>query len=268
MNKQPITFFDSGVGGLPYLELARGKLPYEYFYYFADHKNYPYGNKTIPAIKKSVIQSIGRIIDFCNPKIIVIACNTASVVALNKLRECFAIPFIGVVPAIKPAAGKSKNGRIAVLATERTVKDDYLEKLIQNFAQTCIVIKIPAGEIRDLVEERFFSSSKQEKLTVVARVANKIKKQKVDSVVIGCTHFLLVEKEISTALGKNISLIDSREGVFNQLIRIIKQKRLAANRKNGMDHFYITGKSADNQINKRYNLFAQIYNLKYYGTIA
>ena len=136
-----IGFFDSGIGGLPYLKLMRDTAPDYCYKYVADSRNFPYGIKKKEDIILIVTEIIGEFICKQKPSVIVIACNTASVVALDKLRDIYSVPFIGVVPAIKPAAKKSGLKRIGLFATNRTVSDIYTEKLISAFASDCEVYK-------------------------------------------------------------------------------------------------------------------------------
>ncbi len=264
MDNRPILFFDSGVGGLPYLGDAISRLPNERFVYLADRKNFPYGTKTREEILAAVMEAIERIFERIECKCAVIACNTASVVALSSLREKYSIPFIGVVPAIKPAALRSANKRFGVLATQRTVMDSYLSNLITSFASNCDVHIVPAPQVVDLVEKRFFSATEEEKISVLKNVVRDLAELKVDSVVLGCTHFLHLIKEFKTILGANISLVDSIEGVVNQLARVLEKNHLVSDEKRGDNEFCMTGEPP---VEERYAMFAAKYNLKLMGTI-
>ncbi|MBN2444967.1 MAG: glutamate racemase [Spirochaetales bacterium] len=264
IENQPIGFFDSGVGGLPYLSLAQEILPKERYIYVADTKNFPYGDKSPRILKHVIKQVITDVVRKFNPKCMVIACNTASVVALKELRSMFPIPFIGVVPAVKPAALFSEKKKIGVLATLRTVKAEYLRQLIADFANGCEVTIVPAGSIRDLVEQRFFSATGEEKKTLLEDVVKELKVRGVDSVVLGCTHFLHLVDEFKVVLGDNISVIDSRKGVINQLNRILQKNNLYARSKTGQDSFYITGKMENPEM---YRQFSEQYNLIFSGTL-
>lgn len=260
----PVGFFDSGVGGLPYLALAAEKLPDERFVYVADTEHYPYGNKPPREIRDAVLGVMDRVCKKITLKCMVIACNTASVVALDDLRKQFDIPFIGVVPAVKPAAAFSEKKKIGVIATLRTVKDRYLKHLIADFADGCEVTVVPAGDIRDIVEMRFFSASSEEKKAIVTKAVNKLKACGVDSVVLGCTHFLFMVNEFKQLLGSDISVIDSREGVINQLIRILRKHGITALKKSGENRFYVTGKKDSFD---RYIQFCEDFGLFFSGII-
>lgn len=260
----PVGFFDSGVGGLPYLALAQEKLPNEQFVYVADTKNYPYGDKSPREIRKAVLGVMDRVCKKIDLKCMVIACNTASVVALDALRKRFKIPFIGVVPAVKPAAAFSEKKKIGVLATLRTVKDRYLHHLIADFADGCDVTVVPAGDIRDMVEKHYFTVTSEEKKAVLKKAVKELKARGVDSVVLGCTQLLFLENEFKEVLGTDISVVDSREGVINQLIRILQKHGMTAQLKSGENRFYITG---NKDTSDRYYQFCEEFGLCFSGII-
>ncbi|MCP4164121.1 MAG: glutamate racemase, partial [Deltaproteobacteria bacterium] len=222
----PIAFIDSGVGGLPYLKWVREKLHNETFYYLADTGNFPYGEKTPDEIVSIVLNAVKYLEDKGKPKLLVIACNTASVTALDAVRAAVQIPVVGVVPAVKPAAERSRNKRIGVLATERTVKGAYLEDLVNNFASSCFVKKIAGSGIVRFIENDYFSSDQSRKNEILEAAIKQFKKSEVDTVVLGCTHFIFIEELLTNSLGPEIEVIDSREGVGNQIISILRKKCL------------------------------------------
>jgi glutamate racemase len=264
-DNRPIVFFDSGVGGLPYLKLALQRLPLENYIYIADRKNYPYGHRTAAEIRKIVIEAVAKIIAHFNPKLITIACNTASVVALEALRKTFKLPFVGVVPAIKPAAKLTRNGRVGVLATEQTLNNEYIARLIKNFAAGCNIILIAANELRDIIEERFFYISQEKKRSVVKKAVDDAKAAKVDALVLACTHFLHVESEFQELLDNSIRLVDSRNGVISQLERVLKNNNLSAGNKKGTDQFFLT---ASSPLDEHYKKYASWFKLNYSGAIG
>ena len=254
----PILFFDSGVGGLPYLFYAKKQLPNERFVYLADRKNFPYGEKSVPEIKSAVFSALSSILKIEKPKLAVIACNTASVVTLSSLRAKFKFPFVGVVPAIKPASKLSRDGKIAVLATFRTTEDLYLRNLIDSFASDKEVKRFAEGNLVEFVEKNFFESSKEEKFNILENTLYDVKNNGFHTVVLGCTHFLLLEDELKKVLGSSVSIVDSREGVTNQLIRILRENNLMSKTKTGVDKFYVTG---NDSVEKRYKQFAEMFEL-------
>ena len=142
MTPEPVAFLDSGVGGLPYLAHARKHLHSERFVYVADRENFPYGEKSRTAIIAAALSVAGRLLEREHPRLVVVACNTMSVVALADLRARFPVPFVGVVPAVKPAASLSRRKRVGVLATRQTVEGDYLRNLIVQHASGCDVVPL------------------------------------------------------------------------------------------------------------------------------
>lgn len=261
MNK-PIVFFDSGIGGLPYLVDLRERLPWENYIYVADTKNFPYGNKEEKLLKILIIDTIKNIIKKFNPKVIVIACNTASVTALKELRGITSIPIVGVVPAIKTASNLTKNKRIGILATKRTVEGEYLKKLIIDYSSENKVFLVGASDIVEFVERDFYNATPKVKQDFINNAVADLKLHDVDSVVLGCTHFLHVAEEIRLALGDNVHIIDSRSGVSKQTERVIKLEENKVHYGYGM--FFMT-KELDN--NKSYRFLCINSKLDYKGEI-
>ncbi len=285
-NENPIAFFDSGVGGLPYLIVTRRKAPGERYVYLADRANFPYGEKDTESIKRIVFEGISKLVNRENPKLIVIACNTASVVALSELREKFNLPFVGVVPAVKPAASRCDGKKIAVLATRRTVEGEYLSMLVENYAKGCEVVKYPASGIVELVEKRYFGLTVEARIKYLQKTLEGIKDLGVSSVVLGCTHFVVIREEIKQVLGNGIEVIDSTEGVSNQVIRVLESEGLSSpksrereliNKMSGSgvylegrggsflpDAFYVTGEPP---FEDYYFRFAKKYGLQFMGKV-
>jgi glutamate racemase len=217
----PVLCLDSGIGGLPYLELARQSLPGESFAYLADTAQFPYGQKSPARVRAAIMEAARRGIEALRPRAVVVACNTASVVALQSLRERYAVPFVGTVPAIKPAALATRSGRVGLLATRRTVHTRYLKGMIRSFAARCRVVLVPAPGVVDFVERRWFEASPAERRAIAVRAAATMRRRGVDVVVLACTHFLHLEAELRAVLGDGIRLIDSRDGVVRQLGRVL-----------------------------------------------
>ena len=259
MNKSPIIFIDSGIGGLPYLEWLKNRLPDESFVYLADNKNFPFGTKTKEALIRIMTESMEMLTREYNPKAAVIACNTASVISLPSLRERFSYPIVGVVPAIKPAALLSMKKRIGLMASNRTIEDSYTENLINDFASDCEVYKLIGTDIIDFIENSLYKSTEAEKSAVLKPAVEFFKKADVDIVVLGCTHFLFLENELGTMLGDEISLIDSRDGVGNQIIRILNQNGILSSEKN-MDYFILTGSEKSGKM-ANYSWISEKYGL-------
>jgi len=271
MSDNPIVFIDSGVGGLPYLKMARENMPNENFVYVADNKNFPYGEKSTKELKSLIIDLIGKIIKKIDPKLVVIACNTASVVALSTLREKFGIPFVGVVPAIKPAGEYVVNGTIGLLATTKTVTDPYTDDLINQFASSCKVEKFAGIDLVDFVENKFLTSTEKEKMEVVFQASKYFENLKIDALVLGCTHFVYLKDYFKKSISKNVDIIDSVEGVCQQITRIINKETvkldsslidISESNKTGL--FYITGNQF---VISKYQNFSKEFRLTWGGKL-
>src|SRR5215472_14113630 len=183
----PIGVFDSGAGGLTILSALRQELPYENYIYFGDTANCPYGMRSDAEIVELSIQACRFLVEQ-EVKLIVVACNTASQAALNSLRATFpSIRFVGVVPAVKPAARATKKGRIGIAATNQAAKAIYLRQLIDEFAGGIQAFAVGCPELVTLVEQGEIDGPAVE--ASVEQALYPILKEDVDVIVLGCTHF-------------------------------------------------------------------------------
>lgn len=223
MSKPRVAFLDSGIGGVPYLVATRSLLPDASYCYLADNAHFPYGDRDAESVRRVICDAARILIDSFDPDAIVVACNTASVVALDELRARFPLPFVGVVPAIKPAATFGSGGRIGVLATRRTVEDPYLAHLIRRFAPDREVVLEAAGGLVELVEERFGRFDADELRAALEGPLERLRGARVESVVLGCTHFIHVRSEIEALLGPGVRVVDSVEGVARQTVRVARE---------------------------------------------
>lgn len=214
-----IGVLDSGAGGLPYLAEIRKLLAREEVCYLADAEGFPYGTRPREEITERVHAAVELLVSRASPRAIVIACNTASVVSLERLRHSFELPFVGVVPAVKPAAALTSAGRIGVLATERTASTEYLEALIARHAQYCEVTVIPAPGLVEAVEYGCLEG--QRARAALAQPIRKLRAANSDTVVLGCTHFVHLRTRIEQMLGPKVRVIDSVGGVARQTARIV-----------------------------------------------
>ncbi len=262
----PIAFFDSGVGGLPYLEAAMDLLPNESYIYLADRFGFPYGLKSAAEVRALALRAISELVLRHNPKAVVIACNTATEIALDTVRKAFPLlPIVGTVPAIKPAAALSKKRRIAVVATPRAVEDPYLEQLAVQWARDCILTRIGDSSLVTFVENELMRSTVEERRAAVRPSVQKAKAEDADVIVLGCTHFLHVAGEFEAEAGEGILVVDSRDGVAAQLRRVLETgPGLAAPGKEEKSLFYITGDAVPEE---RFCLFAQRFGLEFAGSL-
>lgn len=220
MDSHSVCFLDSGVGGLPYLGAAREYLPGFRLIYVADREYYPFGTKDPGELRRHLVRRVREVIGRFAPTCIVLACNTATVVALSHLREQFAIPFVGVVPAIKPAAEHTNGRRIAVLATSRTVREQYVADLVGRFASDREVVAVERGPTVDFVEERWVRSSPEERTAAAKEALSSLDAETTKAVVLGCTHFVFLRPYMEALLPGDVKVVDSVEGVARQIGRV------------------------------------------------
>jgi glutamate racemase len=214
----PIGVFDSGAGGLTILSALRKELPAENYIYFGDTAHIPYGARSDADITALTISACRFLIEQ-GVKLIVIACNTASQAALNALRATFSIPFVGVVPAVKPAARLTRRGRIGVAATNQAVKAAYLRQLIDDFAEGIQVYAVGCPELVTLVERGELDGPAVEE--AVRCSLNPLLAQDIDVLVLGCTHFPALRTVIERVVGKNVQVIDSASAIARRTHAIL-----------------------------------------------
>lgn len=227
-SSSPIGFFDSGLGGLTILSEVYQMLPNEQLIYLADSKNAPYGKKSKEEIIALSIKNTEKLIDL-GSKMIVVACNTATTNAIKYLRENYSIPFIGIEPAIKPAALNSKIDKVGVLATKGTLSSELFALTAKKFENTQF-IEVEGVGLVEIVE-----SGKLEKaLPLLEQYLGEMLEKGVDSVVLGCTHYPMLIPIIKRILPTHIALIDSGEAVARQTKHVLEVNnilRYAANKK-------------------------------------
>lgn len=217
MNNQPIGFFDSGVGLISVLKETQKLLPKENFVIYADQGHNPYGEKTRTQIKKYAKDATSLLVKKHNIKMMVLACNTATVLALDSLRKSFDIPFIGTVPAVKPAILKSKKLKIAIVSTPVTAKSSYLKNLIKEFSLNAEVLNLGCPGLEEAIEILDLAQIDKQ----LKKYLKKVKEFKADVLVLGCTHYPLVKKRISKILGREILVIDSGQAIAQRIKSVL-----------------------------------------------
>ena len=197
----PILFFDSGVGGLSVLGPTRALLPSAPIVYVADSAGFPYGRRSEAEIASRVPALLGRLVERFRPRLAVIACNTASTIALDHVRSALDLPVVGTVPAIKPAAEMSKSRVIGVLGTEATVRQPYVDNLAAEFAADCTLIRHGSPELVELAEAKLAGESiSVEAVKAAAQpMFDAPDGDRIDTVVLACTHFPLLADELRAA---------------------------------------------------------------------
>ncbi|WP_085219337.1 glutamate racemase [Allosphingosinicella indica] len=220
----PILIFDSGVGGLSVLAPIRALLPHAPIVYAADNAGYPYGTRSEVEITARIPALLGRLAERYDPRLIVIACNTASTIALDAVRAALDVPIVGTVPAIKPAAARSKSRAIGVLGTDATVRQPYVDRLAAEFAADCTVLRHGSAELVDLAEAKLRGEPLDP--AAFARILDGLLGQPggdaIDSIVLACTHFPLVESELAAAAPRPIAFIDGKEGIARRTAWLLR----------------------------------------------
>jgi glutamate racemase len=212
---RPLLIFDSGVGGLSVLQPIRALIPNAPIVYVADSAGYPYGTKTEAEIAARVPALLGRLAERFDPELIVIACNTASTIALDAVRAALDLPIVGTVPAIKPAAERSISRVIGVLGTEATVRQPYVSRLAERFAPDCTILRYGCAELVDLAESKLrgepqeFHGYRKSLEGLISQAQG----QEMDTIVLACTHFPLVAEELASASPWPLAFVDGKEGI-------------------------------------------------------
>jgi len=244
-DNRPIGIFDSGIGGLSIMQCIAKQLPSENLIYVADTLHAPYGEKSTQFIQQRVHEIAKWFIEK-NTKAIVVACNTATVSAIDKLRENINIPVIGVEPAIKPAASLSKNKKVAILVTKATAENQRFLSLVNQYRNNSDVYIQPCPGLVELIEQDQKNSASCKDL--LSSYLRPLLEKGVDTIVLGCTHYPLVKSLISDICGKNIMIMETALPVTEQLQRRLNSKQLLNNNSQiGSTHFYSSKNCAAQQ---------------------
>ncbi len=214
----PILFFDSGVGGLSVLAPTRALLPTAAIVYVADSAAFPYGTRSEAEIAARVPALLGRLVERYKPRLAVIACNTASTIALDHVRSALDIPVVGTVPAVKSAAALSKTRVIGVLGTEATVRQPYVDDLAAAFASDCIVVRHGSKELVELAEAKLAGATIDPAAIAAALAPMRAAEHgaAIDVIVLACTHFPLLADEIAAAW-PSVTLVDGGTGIARRI---------------------------------------------------
>lgn len=219
---RPILFFDSGVGGLSVLGPTRALLPTAPFVYAADSAGFPYGTKTEREIAVRVPALLGRLAERYRPRLIVIACNTASTIALADVRAALDLPIVGTVPAIKPAAAISRTRVIGVLGTDATVRQPYVDDLAARFAGDCTVLRHGSAELVQLAEAKLHGrfTPPDRYAAILDGLFGQPGGSRIDTIVNACTHFPLVQDELAAAAPPDVRFIDGSAGIARRILAL------------------------------------------------
>ena len=230
MNKKdlPIGFLDSGVGGLSVLREAIKIMPNENYIYFGDSKNAPYGVKPTKEIRDLTFNVVDFLIEK-GIKGVVVACNTATSAAVSELRRVYPdIPLVGIEPAIKPAVELNRSGKILIMATPMTIKQEKFNLLLNKYKEKAEIVPIPCAGLMEFIEDGILSGEEleeylEEKLSIYD-------KSEISSIVLGCTHYPFVKDVIAKIVGSNVIIMDGGEGTAREIKRRLREKNLLTDR--------------------------------------
>jgi glutamate racemase len=227
MTERPILMFDSGIGGLTVLREARVLMPERRFVYVADDAAFPYGDWEEEALKARIVSLAGELIAEHDPGIFVIPCNTASTLALGDLREAYPqTPFVGTVPAIKPAAERTRSGLVSVLATPGTVKRQYTRDLISKWASKCHVRLVGSTRLAALAEAYMREGFVDEEAvrSEVAPCFVEQDKRRTDIVVLACTHYPFLVNRMRKTAPWPVDWLDPAEAIARRALSLIGER--------------------------------------------
>ena len=214
----PIGFFDSGLGGTSVWKESISLLPHENTLYLADSKNAPYGGKSKEEIIALSEKNTELLLEM-DAKLIVVACNTATTNAIAHLRSKYDVPFVGIEPAIKPAALHTRSGKVGLLATRGTLSSDLFAKTSRDHASHIEVIERVGEGLVELIEEGKIYSPEMK--TLLTRYLTPIRNSGADHLILGCTHYPYLIPQIKEVIGEGIKIIDSGYAVARQIKRLL-----------------------------------------------
>lgn len=219
----PILVFDSGIGGLSVLRPILDLLPQAPLVYACDYKGLPYGEKSEAEVATRVSALLGRLVERVRPRLAVIACNTASTIALAHVRAALDIPFVGTVPAIKPAAELSQSRVIGLLGTAATIRQPYVDRLAADHAPDCTILRHGAGELVEAAELKLAGGTVDPAIIerAIASLHDQPGGEAMDMLVLACTHFPLLAEELAAAAGPGVTLIEGNAGIARRVAYLV-----------------------------------------------
>ncbi len=240
----PIGIFDSGVGGLSVLRAVRAQMPEESVIYFGDHGHIPYGPRPMEQIR-DFSESITRFLLEYGAKIIVVACNTASAAALKYLRDQFPdVPFVGMEPAVKPAAEQTHTGKVGVLATPATFQGALYASVVERFANGVVLYQDTCPGLVQEIERGDLGGDRTQEILEAALRPMLV--QGIDTVVLGCTHYPFVIPLVQQIVGENVRVIDPAPAVAKQIRRVLEANGIKNDTGTQRDvKFYTSGETEE-----------------------
>ncbi|MES1926619.1 glutamate racemase [Salinisphaera sp. T31B1] len=219
----PLLVFDSGVGGLSILAHIRRQLPKLPVVYAMDTAGYPYGERDDADLRARIPDVLARLTDRYRPRMVVVACNTASTIALDAVRQRLSVPVVGTVPAIKTAAERTASRVVGILGTAATVRQRYTDDLARRFASGCRVVRHGAPALVEYVEARLAGRGydTHAPLMALAGLLEQPDGERIDTVVLACTHFPLVRSPLEAACPRPLAFVDSGRGIAARVAALI-----------------------------------------------
>jgi glutamate racemase len=249
VNELPIGIFDSGVGGLTVYRALHDRLPNERFVYLGDTARVPYGTKSLATVERYAIEN-SEFLASLGIKLLVVACNTASALALPKIRERIGLDVVGVIgPGGRKAVSETSEEsepRIAVIATEATVSSGAYTNAIRRASDSASVFQTACPLFVPLAEEGW--TGEAETFSIAEKYLKKVREFEPHSLVLGCTHYPILRDVIQQTVGENVKLIDSGEATAEEVERLLRDRGLASSKQisgtrklcDDLDHFYVT----------------------------
>jgi glutamate racemase len=228
---QPLLFLDTGIGGLSVFAKVRAALPQAPMVYAADYAGLPYGEKSEMEVATRVCALLGRLSERYRPRLVVIACNTASVIALAHVRAVLGIPVVGTVPAIKPASEVTRTGVFGLLGTKATIRQPYTDRLEAEFAGGMTMLRHAAPDLVYAAEAKLRGEAPDQQVIQdsITGLINQPGGAQLDAMVLGCTHFPLVQDELAQAARKlghthDIRFIDGSDGIARRIAHLTEEQ--------------------------------------------
>ncbi|MEW8955172.1 glutamate racemase [Clostridium sp.] len=217
----PIGFFDTGVGGLSVLKETIKLMPNENYVYFGDSKNAPYGSRPVKEVKELTSNAIDFLLDK-GAKAIVVACNTATSVAIRDLRDKYReLPIIGIEPALKPAVEMRNGGRVVIMATPITLFEGKFSDLIRKYEKETEIVRLPCPGLVEFIEKGILSGAELHKFLLDR--FEEIGLKNIGTIVLGCTHYPFIKDRIQEIVGKDVEIIDGSLGTSKELQRKLQE---------------------------------------------
>jgi glutamate racemase len=261
---QAIGIFDSGIGGLSIAQCIAKHLPHEKFIYVADSLFAPYGDKS----SATIIERVNKLADWLidqNVKAIVVACNTATVIAIEQLRCRVSIPIIGVEPAIKPAAQQSRTQKIAILVTEATAVNHRFLALVNKHKNDTEVFIQPCAGLVEFIEQGLHESEQCREILNAFLIP--LLQKNIDTLVLGCTHYPFVRSLIQEIVGTDITIMETALPVTEQLARQLENQGLLASQSHSLQQIFFSSKISQEQARLMSMFFGQTISLQQFPEI-